>query len=215
MTQSEVGIVYVLTNPAMPDLIKIGITVSTTELTTRLRTLYNTSVPLPFICHAAYEVANYKKAEKALHEAFGIHRVNPSREFFKMEPHRVKVLLDGFGCKDVTPGTVIVEQASDTKATELYVEVAERRRNFTFSAVEIPIGTVLTFVDDDTITCTVVDDRRVEYNGLTTSLSNAALEALKLKGKIWPSVAGPQMWMFGEETLSERRQRFETSQSDA
>jgi hypothetical protein len=110
---------------------------------------------------------------------------------------------------------VIVEQASDTKATELYVEVAERRRNFTFSAVEIPIGTVLTFVDDDTITCTVVDDRRVEYNGLTTSLSNAALEALKLKGKIWPSVAGPQMWMFGEETLSERRQRFETSQSDA
>jgi hypothetical protein len=214
MTDYDVGIVYVLTNPAMPDLIKIGITTSATELTVRLKTLFSTSVPFPFTCYAAYEVANYKKVEKALHEAFGVHRVNVNREFFKMEPHRVKILLDSFGKKDVTPSTILVETPTDVTATEKYVDGSERKSNFTFSAVNIPVGTVLQFADDDTITCTVVDDRKVQYNGVVTSLSNAAQQVLRLKGKEWPSVRGPQMWIFEEETLSERRERLELNAAE-
>lgn len=207
MTQTEVGIVYVLINEAMPNLVKIGITTSQAELTNRLRALFNTSVPFPFICYAAYEVGNYKMAEKALHEVFDQHRVNPKREFFSMEPHKVKVLLRAFGIKDVTPSYgEPVGEVVDNKAAEQYIEATERKRNFTFSSVGISVGSVLHFVDDENITCVVVDDRKIRFNNAVTSLSRAALDVLKMKGKIWPAVSGPQMWMYKGQTLSELRE---------
>lgn len=134
--------------------------------------------------------------------------------FLKWNRIVLKCVLDSFGKKDVTPSTIFVETPTDAKATEQYVDVAERKSNFTFSAVNIPVGTVLQFADDDTITCTVVDDRKVQYNGVVTSLSNAAQQVLRLKGKEWPSVRGPQMWIFEEETLSERRERLELNATE-
>jgi hypothetical protein len=214
MTQSDAGIVYVLQNPAMPTFVKIGITSSQNELPNRLRNLFNSSVPLPFTCLAAYEVANYKKVEKALHEAFGNHRINPNREFFEIEPRRVIVLLETFGLRDVTPSTVPVEKEVDSIATEQYVEATERKRNFTFSAVNIPIGSELKFVDDENIVCVVFDDRRVQYDGVVMSLSKAALDVINKKGKNWVAVSGPQMWLYEEETLSERRERLELNMGD-
>lgn len=47
------GIVYVLTNAAFDGYVKIG---KTTNLEQRLRSLDNTSVPLPFRCVYAVEV---------------------------------------------------------------------------------------------------------------------------------------------------------------
>ena len=41
------GIVYVLSNRAMPGLVKIGMT-TRKELDTRLKELYTTGVPIPF-----------------------------------------------------------------------------------------------------------------------------------------------------------------------
>ena len=43
------GIVYVLTNPAFPNLVKIGIT-TRDEVQVRMAELYTTGVPLPFKC---------------------------------------------------------------------------------------------------------------------------------------------------------------------
>ena len=63
------GIVYVLTNAAMPGLVKIGITENNVE--DRIRGLDNTSVPVPFECFYAAQVAEPAKVERALHEAFG------------------------------------------------------------------------------------------------------------------------------------------------
>ena len=45
------GIIYVLANPAMPKLVKIGKTGRGVE--TRLNDLYTTGVPLPFECACA------------------------------------------------------------------------------------------------------------------------------------------------------------------
>lgn len=44
------GVIYLMTNVAMPGMVKIGKTDSVNSLTARLRDLYNTSVPLPFEC---------------------------------------------------------------------------------------------------------------------------------------------------------------------
>ena len=58
------GIVYVLTNPAMPGMVKIGKTGR--EVEARLNDIYTTGVPLPFECAYAARVADMDKVEKSL-----------------------------------------------------------------------------------------------------------------------------------------------------
>lgn len=73
-------IVYILENPYMPDLVKIG---KTTSLEERMKSLSSqTGVPVPFEYYYACEVENSDKVEKGLHYGFGAHRVNQKREFF-------------------------------------------------------------------------------------------------------------------------------------
>ena len=98
------NIVYVLTNPAMPGIVKIGMT-DRPDVQRRMGDLYATGVPLPFDCVIAREIEDREAAEieRALHTAFGPNRVNPSREFFQVEPERVEVLLRVIPGRDVTP----------------------------------------------------------------------------------------------------------------
>lgn len=46
-------------------------------------------MPVPFDCALACQVKDAHEVEKALHLAFGNARINPNREFFKIEPGRV------------------------------------------------------------------------------------------------------------------------------
>ena len=80
------GIVYILTNDSMPGIIKIGITESTVE--ERIKTLDNTSLPLPFRFYFAIESIRYKDIEKLAHNAFSDYRVRENREFFRIDPER-------------------------------------------------------------------------------------------------------------------------------
>jgi hypothetical protein len=73
-------IVYILTNPAFDKYIKIGIT---NNLSSRLKQLDNTSMPLPYECYFAIEVENANKVEKLLHEAFDKYRVRKIESFLK------------------------------------------------------------------------------------------------------------------------------------
>ncbi len=74
------GTVYVLTNPAMTNMVKIGKMTRNVEL--RIADLYSTDVPLPFECEYAAKVKDVDETEKAFHIAFFPNRVNPKREFF-------------------------------------------------------------------------------------------------------------------------------------
>ena len=85
------GIVYVLTNPAMLGMVKIGKT--SRAMDARLNELYSTGVPLPFECAYAARVSDEGAVERAFHQAFGPYRVNPKREFFKIEPEQAIALL--------------------------------------------------------------------------------------------------------------------------
>ena len=98
------NIVYVLTNPAMPGIVKIGMTESD-DVRDRMKSLYGTGVPLPFECAIARQLDDVQAAqvENALHVAFDPDRINPSREFFRIEPERVEALLQVMPGWDVTP----------------------------------------------------------------------------------------------------------------
>jgi hypothetical protein len=95
-------IVYVLSNPAMPGLHKIGMT-DKDDLTVRMKELYTTGVPLPFDCVYACIVEDNAETEKAVHSKFAKQRVNPRREFFKLKPLRIVKAIKPFEVTDITP----------------------------------------------------------------------------------------------------------------
>ncbi len=197
-------IVYLLTNPTIPDLVKIG---RTTDLEARLRQLSTHSgVPVPFECFFACEVQDSVKVERALHDAFGDHRINPKREFFRLNPDRAVAILELVALKDAAPNIEIVEDQAELDA--LHREQS-RRENFRFSMVDVPIGSVLKFSKDENFIAHVIDDKRIEFEGAITSTSAAAAMLLHRRGWTLKAAQGPLYWMYDGETLAERRMRME------
>jgi hypothetical protein len=202
-------IVYLLTNPTMPDLVKIG---RTTDLESRLRQLSTHSgVPVPFECFYACEVADSVKVEKALHDAFGDHRINSRREFFRLNPDRAVAILELVTIKDATLAAEVAEDQAELDA--LHREQT-RREQFRFSMVDIAPGSVLTFSKDELITATVVDDKRIDFQGEITSTSAAATKLLHRIGWTLRAAQGPLYWVYEGETLAERRIRLENDNDE-
>ena len=78
------GYVYLVSNPSFPGLLKIGMTSKHPDI--RIKGLYNTSVPTPFVLERVYHV-NKTSAyglENRIHQHLAKHRVNPKREFFRI-----------------------------------------------------------------------------------------------------------------------------------
>ena len=182
------GVVYVLTNPAMPGYVKIGHTSQPIEK--RIRSLGGTNLPRPFECAAAWEFKDARAVERALHDAFADQRGDMLREFFTVEPARVVAILKQFGRRDVTP------KRADDEAVE--TSPLKKRRPFRFSMVpEIEPGEDLRFALDEGITCTVVNDRLVNFGGEEITLSAAAKRVLRAKGRVVKAAQGPEMWTWG------------------
>lgn len=83
------GFVYVLSNPSMPGIVKIGRSARHPEL--RAQELYKTSsgVPEPFVLEfAIYCKEDHEGAEEWVHENVHMSRVNGSREFFRLEVNK-------------------------------------------------------------------------------------------------------------------------------
>lgn len=203
------NIIYVLTNEAMPGLVKIGLTGDKVE--NRIAQLNAVpGVPLPFECYYAAEVADMKRVESQLHQLFSEHRINPKREFFKIDPEKVVLALSIGNFKEVTPGEVEVD-ADEQAALE---KAKARRPRVNLEAIGIKPGDVLTFSRDESRTATVLPDNKVLLDGEETSLSAAALKLLQELGYTTPSAQGPAYWMFDGELLDERRRRLEAEQFD-
>jgi len=197
------NIVYVLTNPSIPDIVKIGMT---TDLTTRMRSLYNSSVPVPFECYFACTVNDMSFVEKQLHDGFDDFRVNPKREFFRIDPERVVSILKMVMIEDVTPKDDIVDDEIDQRSLDKEKKV---RGRFNFDMINVPVGSILTFVKDPTITSVVIDKHKIEFEDEIHSLSSSTLKIVHRMGYTWKQVSGPTYWMYEGETLTERRSRME------
>lgn len=198
------SIVYILTNESMPGYIKIGRT--ETSVSQRMAELDKTSVPLPFQCFYAARVDDFAKVERALHTAFGDVRVRPSREFFRLDPYRAKVVLELMALDDVTPTDDKSVDVEDQEALERAIRKGSR---FDFNEYGIPVGTVLQHAQRPEITCVVEDNQTVNYRGESMSLSRAAGQVNLDRGGQSTSFAGPRFWVFEGETLSSRRERLE------
>ena len=85
------GCVYILTNEAMPGLIKIGHTTKTAR--ERADELYQTGVPKPFKVAYEFPCDNHEQLEVEMHRKLKQHRVNKNREFFEYPAEEAYQLL--------------------------------------------------------------------------------------------------------------------------
>ena len=198
----EYGIVYLLTNPVMPGLVKIGMTAQE-DIDKRMKELYTTGVPVPFECQFACRVkkSDCAKIEKALHTAFAPQRVNANREFFRIQLEQAKAILELFHHEDVT-GEVTDEIENDLtpddKAATQNAKV--RRPSLNFYEMGMQKGDKLIWKDDPTISVTVISERKVSYNGEETSISSLSAQ---LKGYKSRHIAPGAHWLFNEKLLSD------------
>lgn len=178
-------IVYVLTNPAMPGLVKIGKTYAD-DVGVRLGQLYTTGVPLPFDLAFACKVPNADEVEKALHRAFAPHRVNPKREYFKIEAEQVIVILKLLHVEDAT--NEVAAATTDISGEEIAAATLYKAKRpvMNFAEMNIPIGATLHFRDGDA-TAMVASPRKVLFNGEEQSLTAATMELLQVDYGVQPS----------------------------
>lgn len=80
--EPHVGYVYVLVNPAIPGLVKIGMT--TGDPAKRAQKLSSTGIPGKWIVYKAVYVPHCAAVERAVHQDLAAHRHSRDREFFKI-----------------------------------------------------------------------------------------------------------------------------------
>ncbi|KFI27751.1 hypothetical protein CN97_00850 [Haematobacter massiliensis] len=86
------GYVYILSNPSMPGLVKIGKTTRTVE--GRAQELYQTGVPTPFVVEHYQFTPDCSELERTMHSALSDRRVGLGREFFAADVSFVRDMLD-------------------------------------------------------------------------------------------------------------------------
>lgn len=161
------GVIYALSNEAMPGLIKIGKT-SRIDLEKRLKELYTTEVPLPFKCEYACLVDNMDEAEKALHAAFDIGgaRINPKREFFNIDVQKNVLPIMKLLCKQEITVDVEKELQSEVSTEEnLAVQTfISNKPIMNFAEMGIAIGEAITLNDEHFTPPISVKVTNVEHN---------------------------------------------------
>ena len=172
------GFVYILTNPSMPDYIKIGFT---NNLKARLRELDTTGVAMPFEPFFTIKTSKYKVLEKVIHrelDKLTDTRARANREFFKISPDlardlilNISQLLDDSEIEDYGYETVKDELSEDGR-------IKPNSSATTFEMLGIPIGTPLEPVVDKYPKVVTVDNKnmvRLE-DGAEKTISRAIVD---------------------------------------
>ena len=217
--EKRTGVIYILTNPSFPDYVKIGYA---HNIETRLKQLNRSeTIPFAFRVYAVYEVES-ELTDKELHKL--IDKLNPDlrtienfdgkervKEFYAMSAEDAYGLLE---CIAKISGTLdrlqrLTPEGHEILDEQIANEVREtiRRGPFRFSACNITVGSQIEIIEDSSIKATVVDDRHIEYNGETTSVSALAQ---KLKG-FDHAVQGTLWFTYQGEKLADIRDRVDAS----
>ena len=170
------GYIYIMTNPALHDMVKIGYS---TDVEKRRKDLSTTALPYDYEIYATYETSG-KLEDKKLHNL--IDKLNPelrvsvNREFYIMSPEDAYELLEAIAYINGSLDKLV-------KYKEDNVISATKRHPINFTKCGIPIGAELVYMEDPTIKVTVVSDRKVLYNNIETSLSSIVQEIKGMKHK--------------------------------
>jgi len=206
MNTTPHGVIYILTNPSFPDYVKIGYAHNIEQ---RLKQLNRSeTIPFAFRVYAIYEVES-ELTDMELHKL--IDALNPDlrtietfdgkkrvKEFYAMTAEDAYAILESIAkisgtlprLKRMKPEGHEIKDEAIAKE----VEASARRGAFRFSQCGIKPGEWIQYTEDPSLEIRVIDDRHIEYQGMTTSLS-ALAQQLKgfthaVQGTLWFSYKG-------------------------
>lgn len=216
------GFVYILTNPAFPQYVRIGYT---TNIRAHVEALNRTAmVPFPFRVYASYEAGNtfndakifyiMDKLTPGLRASFDIDGKTRTRDFYAMAPEDAYKLLAsiaeinaGIGRLRKWPPTP--EEQRDEELAEIVREQnRERLSPFSFSRFGIAVGEELRFCapecSADGTVVTVADDTHVQYDNTIWKLDTLAMELLGSR----KSLLASRLFYYRDESLYDICRRY-------
>lgn len=189
MSENKKGYIYIMTNPALIDMVKIGYATNVEE---RRKQLSTTALPYEYEVYATYET-NGNLEDKKLHQLIddlnSDLRVSKNREFYVMTPEQAYRLLEAIA---IISGTT--KKLKKVKR----VHINMKRPPIDFTKCGIPKGAELIYIEDPNVKVTVVDNHKVKYQEELTSLSAIVKQ---LKG--YKHVAGSSYFTYNGKIITE------------
>lgn len=213
------GYIYILTNPSFPQYVKIGYAADVKQ---RLDELNRSSaVPFAFRIYATYEVDS-ALSDKKLHSI--LDKLDPElrskeeidgkkrvREFYAMAPEDAYAILEaiaeinGYRSRLKKWKATANEQRDEALAQEIQEEARHKAKPFTFSSCDIEEGETVEFFNSNNpnngVSAVVVDDKHVQYNGETWTLTSLAKEFLGTDSH----TPGPDYFMYKGKKINDIR----------
>lgn len=186
------GYIYIMTNPCLKDMVKIGYA---TDVETRRKQLSTTALPYEYEIYATYETSGSledKKLHKLIDNLNPDLRVSKNREFFIMKAEEAYELLEAIALISGTKNKLKKVKANNTTSVQKV-----KKPPVDFNLCGIPAGAELVFIEDENIKVIVVTNRKVQYNEELTSLSAVASS---IKGY---NCAGPSYFKYKGEIIAD------------
>ena len=219
---SNKGIVYILTNPCLDGWVKIGMS-EKDDIQDRLDELNNPSnIPLSFRAYVIYRVENPLAVEKCIHSLIDTiddtlraieqrdNGRNRKREFFKISPEKAFEIFRQIAL--LRGDSEFLGMVEPTEADQRVDEIMQQKRpRLNLKEIGIPDQSMLTFVNDESITCVAdIENNKLIYEGTPYSLSALAKKLLNEKcGWHINSIAGGSYFKYNGETLNDIRNNME------
>lgn len=228
------GYVYILTNPSFKDnWVKIG--KSSRPVDVRSKELDNTAVPLPFEVYAVMETEKYNEAERQIHSLIDLvnpgMRIRKGREFFNVTPEialgifqkcaltlddaeiTIEANTDGDTSSTISSSLPPVRPPVLVNHNPSAYKYSLKSTRLTFSMLEIPVGSELTFSEDSSIKAHTIDMQNMIMldDGTKTTLSRGVAIVKRRLGTATQSEAyqGGNYWLYNGERLTNIRNRME------
>lgn len=183
----------------MPKLALLGyIDVGTIDK--EIARLSSDGVPADFDCFYAAEVQDPKKVVGKVRKEFSNALTSKGKNFFEQgKKQEIKNEIELFEIENVTPNGM--HQPSESNIED---EREPRGESFDFYELGIEKNTALHLKADKSITCTVHDNRKVNFMGKPVSFSNATKLAYRMINRPTKteSYRGAAYWFYNNKLLS-------------
>lgn len=194
------GYIYIMTNPCLKGMVKIGYA---TDVEYRRKQLSTTALPYEYEVYATYETSGNledKKLHKLIDNLNPDLRVSKNREFFIISASEAYELLESIALISGTQSKLHLYKKPNPKKVQ-----NKQRPAINFKACGIPIGAELVYTEDNSVVVTVESERKVLYQEEITSLS-AIVEKIKgcqsiqgtlyftYNGKLLTDIANETQW---------------------
>ena len=199
---SKVGYIYILTTKSFKDnCIKIGYSV---DVERRVKELSGSGLPYDYEIYCTYEIPASQKADKSLHRLIQMLnpslRITPNREFFDIAPEVAYKMFEEMAVMHGREDKLKLYKNDEIDKEESH----KRGEPFSFTKCQIPIGSTIVYIYDETITAKVVDDRKIEYQGEIMYMTTLAK---KLTNK--SVIRGPECFKYNGILLPEYYNKYQ------